>query len=111
MTTEDLLMEIQDTDELLYTQEEAELMLDYKEALKDVEPQNEEQKSLKKELDEKFTILSQLIVELNDRVELSSNNVTDPSKEEINSLKQLFGKIEDLDFETSDKYKYLTGKA
>ena len=111
MTTEDLLMEIQDTDELLYTQEEAELMLDYKEALKDIEPQNEEQETLKKELNEKFTTLSELIVELNDRVELSSNNVTDPSKEEINSLKQLFGKIEDLDFETSDKYKYLTGKA
>ena len=31
------------------------------------------------------------------------------AKEEIAALKRLFTQIEDLDFETSDKYKFLTG--
>ena len=108
MTTEELLMEIQDTDELLYTQAESELMLDYKEAVEKLVTENEEDEKFRKELISKFATLSNLIVEYNDRVELSSDNVTAPSKEEIASLKALFDKIKNLDFETTDKYKYLT---
>lgn len=109
MNTEELLMEIQDTDELLYTQAEAELMLDYKESVEEFTPHNDEEKATREELIEKFVKLSELISEFNDRIELSANNPANPSKEEIESLKRLFNQIEDLDFETSDKYKFLTG--
>lgn len=110
MTTEDLLMEIQDTDELLYTQAEAELMLDYKEAIEKIQPKNTDEENIQKELIEKFPKLSQLIMEFNERVELTADNVTEPSKEEIASLKRLFNSIEDMDFELTDKYNFLTGK-
>lgn len=103
-------MEVQDTDELLYTQDEAEQMLDYREELAKVSPKDDEQKALKAELEEKFQKLSDLIVEYNDRIDLSANNLTDPSKDEMAALKRLFSQIEDLDFETSDKFRYLTGR-
>ena len=48
MTTEELLMEIQDTDELLYTQAESELMLDYKEAVEKLVTENEEDEKIRK---------------------------------------------------------------
>lgn len=102
-------MEIQDTDELLYTQAEAELMLDYKESVTEFTPKTEEETSMRNELIEKFGKLNDLITEFNDRIELTANNPANPSKEEIESLKRLFTQIEDLDFETSDKYKFLTG--
>lgn len=109
MNTEELLMEIQDTDELLYTQAEAELMLEYKESVENFNPHNDEEKATREELIEKFGKLSTLITEYNDRLSLTANNPTDPSKEEMEALKSLFNEIEDLDFETSDKYKFLTG--
>lgn len=107
MTTEDLLMEIQDTDELLYTQAESELMLDYKEAVEKTQPKNEDEEKLRAELIEKYEKLSSLILEFNERIELSSNNVTDPTKEEVASLKRLFDTIENMDFELTDKYQFL----
>lgn len=109
MNTEELLMEIQDTDELLYTQAEAELMLEYKESVTEFVPKNEEETKTREELIEKFDKLNNLITEFNDRIELTANNPANPSKEEMASLKRLFDQIEDLDFETSDKYKFLTG--
>lgn len=109
MNTEELLMEIQDTDELLYTHAEAELMLEYKESVEDFNPHNDEEKATREELIEKFGKLNTLILEFNDRLELTANNPTNPSKEELDALKNLFNQIEDLDFETSDKYKFLTG--
>lgn len=109
MSTEDLLMEIQDTDELLYTQAEAELMLEYKESVQDFNPHNDDEKATREELIGKFDKLNALISEFNDRIELTANNPANPSKEEIAALKRLFTQIEDLDFETSDKYKFLTG--
>lgn len=109
MNTEELLMEIQDTDELLYTQAEAELMLDYKESVEKFTATNEEESKSREELIEKFARLHDLITEYNDRIELTANNPAAASKEEVASLKRLFTQIEDLDFETSDKYKYLTG--
>lgn len=109
MNTEDLLMEVQDTDELLYTQAEAELMQEYRESVESFTAKSDEEAGLKAELTEKFGKLSALITEYNDRIALSANNTTDPSKEEIEALRRLFGQIEDLDFETSDKYKFLTG--
>ena len=93
MTTEELLMEIQDTDELLYTQAESELMLDYKVAVETLVTENAEDEKIRKELISKFATLSNLIVEYNDRVELSSDNVTAPSKEEIASNAEYFHDI------------------
>ncbi|MBQ0030891.1 MAG: hypothetical protein MJZ24_08545 [Paludibacteraceae bacterium] len=109
MTTDELLMEIQDTDELLYTQEEAELMLDYLEATKEWEAKDDEEEALRLELVEKFGQLNSLITEYNDRIALTSDNATEPTKDEIAALKRLFDQIEKLDFETSDKYKFMTG--
>lgn len=109
MNTEELLMEIQDTDELLYTQAEAELMQEYKDSVTEFTPKTDEEKALRDELIEKFGKLHDLISEFNDRIELTANNPANPSKEEIESLRRLFNQIEDLDFETGDKYKFLTG--
>ena len=111
MNTDELLMEIQDTDELLYTQAESELMLDYVDAVKKVCPNGEEEENLRSELIERLQKLSQLILEYNERIDLTANNVTDPTKEELASLKRLFTTIEDTDFELTDKYQYLMERA
>ncbi len=108
MTTEDLLMEIQDCDELLYTSQEANLMLEYRDAVKKMDV-NEEDTALRDKLVADFDKLSNLIKDFEDRIHLTANNVTDPTKKEMEALKKLFTEIEDLDFETSEKYEELTG--
>ncbi|MCQ2218467.1 MAG: hypothetical protein MJZ33_08320 [Paludibacteraceae bacterium] len=110
MTTEDLLMEIQDCDELLYTSQEANLMLEYRDAVKKLDV-NEEVLATKEKLASDFERLSNLIKDYEDRIHLTANNVTEPTKNEMAELKKLFNEIEDLDFATSEKYEELTGNA
>lgn len=108
MTAEDLLMEIQDCDELLYTSQEANLMLEYRDAVKKLDV-NEEYLESRDKLAAEFEQLSNLIKEFEDRIHLTANNVTAPTKNEMAELKRLFNEIEDLDFSTSEKYEELTG--
>ncbi|MCQ2194991.1 MAG: hypothetical protein MJZ28_08605 [Paludibacteraceae bacterium] len=108
MTAEDLLMEIQDCDELLYTSQEANLMLEYRDAVKKMDV-NEELQEMRDKLAAEFDKLSSLIKEYEDRIHLTANNVTEPTKNELAELRKLFTEIEDLDFATSEKYEELTG--
>lgn len=106
MTTEDLLMEIQDCDELLYTSQEAKLMLQYSKATIELSKKSKDQEACEK-LSKDFETLSSLIKEYEDRVNLTANNVTEPTKNEIQELKKLFDTIESMDFATSEEYQRL----
>lgn len=108
MTAEDLLMEVQDCDELLYTSQEANLMLEYRDAVKKLEV-NEELEEARKKLADDFGRLNELIKEYEDRIFLTANNVVEPTKSELDDLRRLFAEIEDLDFATTEKYEELTG--
>ncbi|HOI27952.1 MAG TPA: hypothetical protein PKW49_09535 [Paludibacteraceae bacterium] len=105
---EDLLMEIQDCDELLYTSQEANLMLEYRDAVKRFNPKAEQQENCNK-LIKDFEALSSLIKEFEDRIHLTANNVVEPTKGEIQELKKLFDQIESLDFSTSEQYEAILG--
>ena len=100
MSTEDLLMEIQDCDELLYTSQEANLMLEYRDAVKRFEVQEEQDKEA----------CNKLILEYEDRISLTANNIVEPTHSEIIEMKKLFDQIETLDFETSELYESLIGE-
>jgi len=110
MTTEDLLMEIQDCDELLYTSQEANLMLEYRDAVKRLNTESGQEETCSK-LMKDFESLSSLIKEFEDRVHLTANNLVEPTKAEILDLKKLFDKIENMDFSTSEEYEKLMGNA
>ncbi len=110
MSTEDLLMEIQDCDELLYTSQEANLMLEYRDAVKRFEPQEEEEKKTCNKLIADFEKLNKLILEYEDRISLTANNIVEPTHAEIIEMKRLFDQIETLDFETSELYESLIGE-
>jgi hypothetical protein len=109
ITKEDLLMEIQDCDELLYTSQEANLMLEYRDAVKRFETQNENEKEICLQLINDFEILNKLILEFEDRIHLTANNVVGPTPFELQEMKKLFNKIEDLDFKTSELYESIIG--
>ena len=110
MSVEDLLMEIQDCDELLYTSQEANLMLEYRDAVKRFETQEEKKKEICNKLIADFEKLNQLILEYEDRIGLTANNVIEPTHSEIVEMKKLFDTIESLDFETSELYESLIGE-
>jgi hypothetical protein len=110
MSAEDLLMEIQDCDELLYTSQEANLMLEYRDAVKRFDTQKEEEKEICNKLIAGFEQLNKLILEYEDRIGLTANNVIEPTHSEIAEMKKLFDKIESLDFETSELYESLIGE-
>jgi len=110
MSAEDLLMEIQDCDELLYTSQEADLMLEYRDAVKRFESQKEEEKEICNKLIASFEQLNKLILEYEERISLTANNIVEPSHSEIAEMKKLFDKIELLDFETSELYESLMGE-
>jgi len=109
MSAEDLLMEIQDCDELLYTSQEANLMLEYRDAVKRFEPQEEAEKEICDKLIADFENLNKLILEYEDRISLTANNVVEPTHSQIVEMRKLFDKIESLDFETSELYESLIG--
>jgi len=110
MSAEDLLMEIQDCDELLYTSQEANLMLEYRDAVKRFEPQEEAEKETCNKLIAGFEKLNKLILEYEDRICLTANNIIEPTNAEIAEMKKLFDQIETLDFETSELYESLIGE-
>lgn len=110
MTREDLLMEIQNCDEMLYTTAEANLMLEYQASVKSFVPRNEEEAEACKKLIADFEELSKMILELEDRIELTANNVVEPTKSEIEDLRKLFDKIESKDFDATDMYENLIGE-
>ena len=110
ISAEDLLMEIQDCDELLYTSQEANLMLEYRDVVKSFEPQDENEKEIKAKLIAGFEELYTLILEYEDRINLSANNVVEPTHSETGEMKKLFNRIEDLDFETTELYESLLGE-
>lgn len=110
MSAEELLMEIQDCDEILYSSQEANLMLEYRDAVKRFEPQQENEKEICDKLVTGFETLNKLILEFEDRVHLTANNVVEPTNLEITEMKKLFNKIESLDFETSELYESLIGE-
>jgi len=109
MSAEELLMEIQDCDELLYTSQEANLMLEYRDAVKRFEPQEGKETALYEKLIRDFEELNKLILEYEDRIHLTANNVVDPTHSELTELKKIFNRIESLDFETSELYESLIG--
>ena len=110
MSAEDLLMEIQDCDELLYTSQEANLMLEYRDAVKRFEAQEEQDKEMCRRLIADFEKLNKLILEYEDRISLTANNVVEPTKAEIAEMKKLFDQIETLDFQTSEVFESLVGE-
>jgi hypothetical protein len=110
MSAEDLLMEIQDCDELLYTSQEANLMLEYRDAVKRFEPQEEEEEKACSRLIAGFEKLNKLILEYEDRISLTANNIVEPTHTEIAEMKKLFDQIETLDFETSELFESLIGE-
>ena len=110
MTREDLLMEIQNCDEMLYTTAEANLMLEYQASVKSFVPRNEEEAEACKKLIADFGELSKMILELEDRIELTANNVVEPTKSEIEDLRKLFDKIESKDLDATDMYENLIGE-
>ena len=110
ISAEDLLMEIQDCDELLYTSQEANLMLEYRDAVKVYTPQDENEKEICAKLITDFEELHKLILEYEDRINLTSDNIVEPTHSEIGEMKKLFNRIESLDFETSELYEALLGE-
>ena len=110
ISAEDLLMEIQDCDELLYTSQEANLMLEYRDAVKRFEAQEEAEKEICNKLITDFEDLNKLILEYEDRISLTANNIVEPTRSEIAEMKKLFDKIESLDFETSELFESLIGE-
>ena len=110
MSAEDLLMEIQDCDELLYTSQEANLMLEYRDAVKRFETREKTEKEICNKLIADFENLNKLILEYEDRISLTANNIVEPTSSEIAEMKKLFNKIESLDFETSELYESLIGE-
>ncbi len=110
MSTEDLLMEIQDCDELLYTSQEANLMLEYRDAVKRFAAQEEQDKEICNKLIADFEKLNKLILEYEDRISLTANNIVEPTNTEIAEMKKLFDQIETLDFATSELYESLIGE-
>jgi len=110
MSTEDLLMEIQDCDELLYTSQEANLFLEYRDAVKRFEARDENEKTICDKLIADFEKLNKLILEYEDRISLTDNGVVAPTGSEIAEMKKLFNEIETLDFETSEVYEFLIGE-
>jgi len=110
MSTDDLLMEIQDCDELLYTSQEANLFLEYRDAVKRFEVRDEGEKAVCEKLIAEFERLSKLVLEYEDRVFLTANSVVGPANSEIAEMKKLFNEIESLDFETSEVYEFLIGE-
>ena len=110
MSAEDLLMEIQDCDELLYTSQEANLMLEYRDAVKRFETQEENKKEICNRLIAGFEQLNKLILEYEERISLTANNIIEPTPSEMAEMKKLFDKIESLDFETSELYESLIGE-
>ena len=109
-TVDELLMEIQDCDELLYTTVEAQLMLEYRDAVKRYQPNSEEEKLLCDKLIQDFEELNKLILDYENRLFLSAGNVVEPNKTEIQEIKKIFNRIEDLDFETSEIYESIMGE-
>lgn len=105
-------MEIQDCDELLYTSQEANLMLEYRDAVKrfEFEVQEESEKEIYTQLACDFELLNKLILEFEDRIHLTANNVVEPTHSELQEMKKLFSRIEDMDFKTSELYESLIGK-
>ena len=103
-------MEIQDCDELLYTSQEANLMLEYRDAVKGVDPQDESEKEICEKLIAGFDELYKLILEYEDRINLTADNIVEPTQSEISEMKKLFNRIESLDFETSELYESLLGE-
>lgn len=84
-------------------------MSEYRDAVKRMDV-GESGSEAKEKLAEDFEKLSNLIKEYEERIHLTANNIVDPTKEELEYLKKLFGKIEDMDFATSEKYEELTGR-
>ena len=109
-TITELLMEIQDCDELLYTTTEAKLMLEYRDAVKRFLPNNDEEQEMCNKLIANFEELNILILEYVDRLFLSVHNVSEPTTTEINGIKKIFDRIESLDFESSEMYESLMGE-